>query len=33
MNKAVVDIGQKGNISDADFGEWLLLDELFGGLN
>jgi hypothetical protein len=33
MNKAVVDIGQKGNISDTYFGERLFLDELFGGLD
>jgi hypothetical protein len=33
MNKAMVDIGQKGNISDTDLGERLFPDQLFGGLN
>jgi hypothetical protein len=33
MNKAMVDICQKGNISHTDLGEWLFSDELFGGLN
>jgi hypothetical protein len=31
MNKAVVDIGQTGNISDPHLREWLFSDELFGG--
>jgi hypothetical protein len=33
MNKAMVDIGQKGDISDTYLGKRLLSDELLGGLD
>ena len=32
MNKPMVDISQKGNVSNAHLGEWLFPDQLLGGL-